>query len=113
MQHKLMQVMKERDHSQPVEGIIQLDDAYWGDERRGDKQGVVVLEKSPFVAAVATSQQGHPIAMKLTKVKDFRTEELSRWAEKHLASGCYVVSDGLPCFRAVLDAGREHDHRDR
>lgn len=39
MKHKLMQVMKERDDCQPLEGVIQLDDAYWGGERRGGKRG--------------------------------------------------------------------------
>jgi hypothetical protein len=48
MKHKLMQVMKERDDSRPLEGIIQLDDAY-------------------------------------------------------------VISDGLPCFRAVQGLGCEHE----
>lgn len=30
MKHKIMQVMKERDDSKPLSGIIQLDDVYWG-----------------------------------------------------------------------------------
>ena len=71
MKHKLMQVMKERDDSRPLEGIIQLDDAYWSGERRGGKRG--------------------------------------RWTEKHLASDSYVVSDGLPCFRAVQDSDCGHE----
>lgn len=109
MKHKLMQVMKERDDSRPLEGIIQLDDAYWGGEHRGGKRGRGAAGKSPFVAAVATNQQGHPMAMKLTKVKGFRSEEIARWSEKHLARDSYVVSDGLPCFRAVQDSGCEHE----
>ena len=39
MKHKIMQVMKERDDSKPLSGIIQLDDVYWGGERRGGKRG--------------------------------------------------------------------------
>ena len=37
MKHKLLQVMKERDDRRPLLGWIQLDDAYWGGERRGGK----------------------------------------------------------------------------
>jgi hypothetical protein len=109
MKHKLMQVIKERDDNRRLEGIIQFDDAYWGGKRRGGKRGRGAGGKSPFVTAVATNQQGHPIAMKLTKITDFRTEEISRWAEKHLVSDCYVISDGLPCFRAVEGRGCEHE----
>ena len=68
MKHKLMQVMKERDDSQPLAGVIQLDDAYWGGERRGGKRGRGAANKSPFVAAVATNEEGHPIAMRLSSV---------------------------------------------
>lgn len=31
--HKFMRAMKERDDSQPLQGLIQVDDAYWGGER--------------------------------------------------------------------------------
>ena len=37
VKHKLMQVMKERDDTLPLGGWVQLDDAYWGGERRGGK----------------------------------------------------------------------------
>ena len=35
VKHKLMQVMKERDDTRPLGGWVQLDDAYWGGQRRG------------------------------------------------------------------------------
>jgi transposase-like protein len=89
--------------------MIQVDDAYWGGERRGGKRGRGAAGKSPFVAAVSTNQQGRPIAMRLTKVKGFRSEEITRWAKKHLASDCYVVTDGLPCFQAIQGTGGEHE----
>lgn len=39
MKHKLLQAMKESDDRYPIGGIIQLDDVYWGGERRGGKRG--------------------------------------------------------------------------
>ena len=39
VKHKLMQVMKERDDTRPLGGWVQLDDAYWGGQRRGGKSG--------------------------------------------------------------------------
>jgi len=52
LKHKIMQVMKERVDSKPLAGIIQLDDVYWGGERRGGKRGRGSENKVPFVAAV-------------------------------------------------------------
>ncbi|MCU7902126.1 MAG: hypothetical protein KZQ66_09085 [Candidatus Thiodiazotropha sp. (ex Lucinoma aequizonata)] len=46
--------MKEREDGQSLDGIIQMDDAYWGSERYGGKRGRCGPHKVPFVAAVAT-----------------------------------------------------------
>ena len=48
--------MKESDDKQPISGIIQLDDVYWGSERRGGKRGRGAAGKTPFVAAVALNK---------------------------------------------------------
>ena len=108
MKHKIMQVMKERDDSKPLNGIIQLDDVYWGGERRGGKRGRGSANKVPFVAAISLNEKGHPIAMNMNVVKGFRLTEISRWAKHHLQTGSTVISDGLPCFSAVKDAGCSH-----
>lgn len=109
LKQKLMQVMKERDDSQPLTGIVQLDDAYWGGERRGGKRGRGAPNKVPFVAAVATNDDGHPIAMRLSSVTGFLTDEIDRWAHKHLVADSIVVSDGLQCFGGVVAAGCFHE----
>jgi transposase-like protein len=108
MKQKIMQVMKERDDSEPLGGTIQLDDVYWGGERRGGKRGRGSANKVPFVAAVSLNEKGHPIAMNMNVVKGFRLTEIARWARQHLSPGSMVISDGLPCFSAVLQAGCHH-----
>ena len=65
MKHKLMRVMKERDDSKPLEGIIQLDDVYIGGELSGGKRGRGSENKSPIVAAVSCNELGHPLRMNL------------------------------------------------
>ena len=109
MKHKLLQVMKERDDSKPLSGTIQVDDAYWGGERSGGKRGRGAPGKTPFVAAVQTNEDGHPVAMCFTKLKGFRKEEIARWAQRHLTAGSLVVSDGLNCFTGVKTAGCQHE----
>ena len=109
LKHKLLQVMKEQDDRRPLSGIIQLDDAYWGGERRGGKRGRGAPGKTPFVAAVQTNEEGHPIAMRLTKLKSFTKEEIAQWAQRHLETASLVVSDGLACFSSVQEAGCEHE----
>ena len=108
VKHKLMQVMKERDDSQPLGGIIQMDDSYWGGERHGGKRGRGASHKIPFVAAVATSEEHHPIAMRFSQLKGFTKAEIALWSQRHLEPSCTVISDGLACFAAVTEAGCKH-----
>ena len=108
LKQKIMQAMKERDDRKPLGGLVQLDDVYWGGQRRGGKRGRGAENKTPFVAAVALNNESHPIAMNLHVVKGFRSAEIARWAGKHLVPGSLVYSDGLACFAAVLDAGCHH-----
>ena len=65
--------------------------------------------KTPFVAAVETNEQGHPLRMKLTVVEGFRLTEIAAWAQLHLGTGTRVVSDGLACFHGVTAAGCVHE----
>ena len=108
IKHKLMEVMKERDDTQPLEGTVQMDDAYWGGERHGGKRGRGAPKKMPFVAAVSTNEDHHPIAMRFSKLKSFSKVEIAHWSQKHLKSDCTVVSDGLSCFAAVTEVGCAH-----
>ncbi len=108
IKHKLMQVMKERDDSKRLSGIIQLDDVYWGGECRGGKRGRGSPNKTPFVAAVSVDSQGHPIAMNMNVVDGFRRRDIARWAKRHLSPDSHVFSDGLACFSAVKQADCQH-----
>lgn len=109
MKQKIMQVMKERDDSCPLSGTIQIDDVYWGGEQHGGSRGRGSENKIPYVTAVSTNEEGHPVAMSMTVVKGFRLTEISKWAQQHLQPGSLVVSDGLACFTAVKDAGCIHE----
>ena len=68
IQHKLMQVMAEREERYVLEGTVQVDDVYLGGERSGGKVGRGSENKVPFVAAISLSQEGRPLRVQLTPV---------------------------------------------
>ena len=108
MSHKLMQVMYEREISQPLSGRVEMDDAYLGGQESGGKRGRGAGHKTPFVAAVETNEDGHPIRMKMLCVKGFRKEEIMRLGTIILTAGSEVVSDGLACFQCIAQCGCIH-----
>ncbi|MCP4253776.1 MAG: IS1595 family transposase [Candidatus Scalindua sp.] len=103
LKHKLMQAMKERDDRKPLEGFIQIDDAYWGGVRKGTK-GRGAKGKRPFVAAVSLNDGMHPVGMRFSVVKGFQKQELTDWAKQHIKAKSVAVSDGLACFKGLGDA---------
>jgi transposase-like protein len=109
LKHKLGQVMLERDAGKRLDGRVELDDAYLGGERGGGKAGRGAPGKTPFIAAVETTPAGKPARVKLRCVAGFSKRAVSRFARRCLMPGCRVVSDGLPCFAAVAEAGCHHD----
>ena len=110
LKHKLMQAMLEEEQGRKLQGVIQLDDAYWGGRRRGYKRGRGARGKTPFVAAVETDPAtGRPLRMRMDRVRAFRSREIGRWSKKHLHHEAHVRSDGLWCFGAVKKAGCSHE----
>ena len=72
MKHKKMQVIQERDENKPLVGIVEIDGAYLGGVRSG-KRGRGAENKTPFVAAVQTTDQSQPEVIKLSVVESFST----------------------------------------
>jgi ribosomal protein L37AE/L43A len=107
MKHKLMEVMRQREDSRVLDGRVEIDDAYLGGERAGGKRGRGSENKIPFIAAVQTTPDGHPLYVCFAK-QPFTTEAVAIWAAKSLATSAQVVSDGLWCFRAVTIIGADH-----
>jgi transposase-like protein len=107
MKHKLAQAMLERNATKRLKGKIQMDDAYLGGERSGPP-GRGAKGKTPFVAAVETTEDGRPHQIILRRVTAFSKFALRKLASTALSSGAEVVSDGLACFAAVTEAGCTH-----
>jgi ribosomal protein L37AE/L43A len=107
LKHKLMEVMRQREDSRQLDGRVEIDDAYLGGERSGGKVGRGSENKVAFIAAVQTSDDGHPLYACFAK-QPFTTEAVAIWAAKSLATSARVVSDGLWCFRGVTIIGAAH-----
>jgi transposase-like protein len=109
MKHKLMRAMAAREAGKPaLSGRVEVDDAYLGGERQGGERGRGAAGETPIVAAVETTPERRPRRLKLSVVEGFREKEVERIAERDLAAGTTVVSDGLSCWPAVAKAGCSH-----
>ena len=82
----------------------EVDDPTWGAKPEEANADEGAEGKTPFVAAVQVTEEGRPVALRMSCVKGFRKQEIAAWAHRHLRRET-VVSDGLACFRGVEEAG--------
>jgi ISXO2-like transposase domain/Transposase zinc-ribbon domain len=108
LKHKLAQVMMERDATKRLVGLIEMDDAYLGDERAGGKRGRGSPGKTPIIVAVEATPQGQPVRLKMRRIKRLKRKRVKTLASRMLDRQIIVLTDGLKCFRGVADAGSMH-----
>jgi transposase-like protein len=109
LKHNIMQAMTEREETRQLSGFVQVDDAYLGGERNGGKPGRGSENKQPFVVAVATDVTlEHPTFAVIEPVRSFDNSSLTDWGKRRLAVDAEVFSDGLGCFRRVIELGHAH-----
>ena len=63
--------MLERDAEEQLDGRVEMDDAYLGGAKSGGKRGRGSAGKTPFVAAVETTDDGKPKRIQLRRVRRF------------------------------------------
>lgn len=108
IQHKRMEVLREREESCQLDGHVEIDDAYRGGELPGSKSDRGSENKMPFIAAVQTTEAGHPLFACLTQL-EFTKDTIAQWAKESLCASAHVVSDGLRCCQAVTASGAAHE----
>ena len=109
LKHKIMQVMTDREEPRQLSGFVQIDDAYLGGEHNGGKRGRGSENKQPFVVAVATDETlEHPTFAVIEPVRGFDNLSLTDWGKRRLAPDAEVFSDGLGCFRRVVELDHAH-----
>jgi len=109
MEHKLQQVMKNRDNYKALEGVFLIVDAYWGGKKQDGKRGRGATGKMPLLATLSLSTEGHPLLIRLSHLSGFTKKEFSVWSAKHLQPESHVISDGLNCFPS--DTSNQCQHK--
>ncbi|MCP4269302.1 MAG: IS1595 family transposase, partial [Candidatus Brocadiaceae bacterium] len=110
MHHKIMHAMEMGEKENPISGRIEMDDAYLGGTLKGGSRGRGSENKQPFIAAVSTSDDNHPLRVKLAPIDSFAASDIANWTRKHISAGSRVVTDGLGGFVGVEKTCRHEIH---
>ena len=105
---KLAEVMRLDNDRTPLEGRVEMDDAYLGGKRSGGKTGRGSPGKRTIVVALQSSDGKGPARLKVRRIARFKRKRIKSLTKRIIEPGALVVTDGLACFRGVTDAGYDH-----
>jgi transposase-like protein len=105
---KLAEVMRRDGDAIILDGRVEMDDVFLGGHRPGGKPGRGSPGKTPFLAAVETTDDGKPKRIRLKRVARFKRKRVKAATKRMIAAGATVVTDGLSSFRGVADAACTH-----
>jgi transposase-like protein len=105
--HKLRAAMGNRTHL-PLKGRVEVDETYWGAERRG-KIGRPKAGEGQALILVATEEKETRIGRaRLMAVPDHSQRSFVQAVETHVAPHTLVRSDGLNSFAPLAEKGYDH-----
>jgi transposase-like protein len=107
MLHKLRQAMADRDRLYTLDGIVDLDDAFFGGVKHGKVGRGTTRVKA--VVAVSMDDNEHPQHAKILVVDSWTQSDVNAVAKAIIEPGSTIRTDGMGGFGTLSDAGFEHD----
>jgi len=112
MCHKIRHAMGERDEANKLEGIVELDEAFFGSPTEGGKRGRGT-DKTAVIASVSLSKNGKPEFAKMRVVEtdegeSVDSETVLKFANEAIAKGCEIRTDGLNIYNKLPENGYKH-----
>jgi transposase-like protein len=101
MAQKIRSAMAERDGQYLLEGVVELDDSYFGGKRRPGKRGRGAAGKVPVLVGVTIRGKG-PGTASMRVLDSVSVIELKRACEKMIKPGSTVMTDGFLAYNLAL-----------
>lgn len=106
---KIRRAMAEQDRRYKLKGIVELDDAYWGDKDKGKKRGRGTTQSKVLVAVSTDTQKEHAGFVKMEVVKKLNQDTVSKFVKENIEPGSKIQTDDLNIYNALADLGVEHE----
>ncbi len=106
---KIRRAMAEQDRRYKLKGIVELDDAYWGDKDKGKKRGRGTTKSKVLVAVSTDTKKEHAGFVKMEVVKKLNQDTVSKFVKENIEPGSKIQTDDLNIYNALADLGVEHE----
>jgi len=106
---KVRRAMAEQDRRYKLKGIVELDDAYWGDKDKGKKRGRGTTKSKVLVAVSTDTPKEHAGFVKMEVVNKLNQDTISKFVKENIEPGSKIQTDDLNIYNALADLGVEHE----
>ena len=108
MSHKIRKAMGERDSGYLLNGVVDIDDCFFGGAHAGSKRGRGT-DKTAVVFGVSLDNRGRPQYLKAKVVPTVSGDALSDFAKNSIEPGSLLKSDGYRPYGGLATAGFKLD----
>ena len=112
MAHKIHKAMQENDQSTKLSGLIELDDAYFGERNVTGKVGRGAARKKPVLIAVGTrviKGKRKPSYLKMKVSSDMTKENVEEFVDNCISPGSTIKTDKFKSYAFLNNKGYEHE----
>jgi transposase-like protein len=104
MTHKIRNAMGQRDGMYLLQGIVEMDDAFFGSPSEGGKRGRGT-DKTPVVIGLSLGENDRPEFVRAQVIGSVDSESLLEFAEDSIEKGSEIRSDGLFAYHKLAKNG--------
>jgi transposase-like protein len=108
MLQKLRKAMRDRDAKYYLDGIVEMDDAFFGSPDEGGKRGRGT-EKTPAIVALSLDEEGRPKHLKVEVVNSVNGVSILEMTKETVAAGAKIQTDGLKAYNILNREGYEQE----
>jgi len=108
MTHKIRRAMGKRDESYMLQGIVELDDGFFGSPSEGEGKRGRGTDKPPAVIGLSLDEMGRPGFVKAKVLPAVNGDFIAAFAQATIEKGATITSDGLFCYRKLASKGYIH-----
>lgn len=100
--HRIREAMGNADENCLLQGMVELDDTYFGGPGTGGKRGRGT-DKTKSLAALSKDEEGRPQFLKFRVVPNLRGKTIGKFAVENIAQGAVIQSDAFRSYRKPLE----------
>lgn len=112
MAHKIRKALAERDAKYKLGGLIEMDDAYFGECRVSGKRGRGAEKKAKVIVSVKLDDWGeYPRFANMSVVEHLDKEQVAGVATNQINEGSTVKTDGFRSYHVLKEKGFIHQQK--